>query len=256
MSGLRPVLPRVDRDDVRIVSVDEWDADSVAAQGGLADTIVDRWTQRPWRDDLMSVSVFTSLEEVVDARLLRGTDSGPTRPAVKRWRVVTYTQWAGERGGPVAGHRTPDREGPGGAEQPRTVEYSYYRSHYGQEPQPNLAAGASCVLFVTVDFDGADRQRQHAWIDAVLAALEAEPEPAPGLLAAHFHTSNDGIRVLNYAEWTTAEAHRDALNHGGDGIGQADLPEWRVVRQFLGIRANTVGRYTLHCSLDSGTTKR
>lgn len=129
---------------------------------------------------------------------------------------------------------------------PSLRTFERYRSHRPATPGP--ASQPGCVV-VTIDFDGPDPDRQRRWIDGVVAALAAEPEPAPELIAAHFHASVDGTQVVNYAEWTSAQAHRDALDHGPGGVGQADLPEWRRVRDFPGVAANTVGRYALHRSL-------
>ncbi|MBA3372880.1 MAG: antibiotic biosynthesis monooxygenase [Euzebyaceae bacterium] len=83
----------------------------------------------------------------------------------------------------------------------------------------------------------------------MLDALEAEPEPVPGLTSAQFHASTDGRQVINYAEWTSEQAHSDALDRGPDGVGQTDLPEWRRVRAFPGVTSNTVTRYILHQAL-------
>ena len=92
-------------------------------------------------------------------------------------------------------------------------------------------------------------ERQRGWIDTVIGALSSETEPLPGLVAAHFHVSTDGTRVLNDAEWTSEEAHQDALDRSGHGVvGRS--PEWRRVRSFPGVRRNDdVRRYRLHRSL-------
>ncbi|MCZ9338887.1 antibiotic biosynthesis monooxygenase, partial [Streptomyces sp. TRM76130] len=54
--------------------------------------------------------------------------------------------------------------------------------------------------------------------------------------------STDGTRVLNYAEWASAEAHADALAAPGDGIGSA-APSWERVQNWPGLRSSTVRRY-------------
>jgi hypothetical protein len=89
----------------------------------------------------------------------------------------------------------------------RTTAYQMYRS---TPPLPD-APPAACLATVTVDFEDSDAQRQRDWIDGVFAASDTgQASPSTGLIAAHFHTSLDGTRVLNMAEWTTAEAHRRA----------------------------------------------
>ena len=92
-----------------------------------------------------------------------------------------------------------------------------------------------------MEFDGPDRRRQRDWIDAVLLALEAD-EPHPGGLGAHFHTSIDGTRVLNYAEWKSEQAHVEALAAPGEGVGQA-TDAWHRVQHFPGLARSTVRRY-------------
>jgi hypothetical protein len=60
------------------------------------------------------------------------------------------------------------------------------------------------IVIATFDVDGPDRQE--AVISALVSTLESRPAP-PGMLSAYFHVSVDGSRVLNYAEWTTHDAH-------------------------------------------------
>jgi hypothetical protein len=82
------------------------------------------------------------------------------------------------------------------------VEYRPYRSVLlGRAP---VASG--CAVIATFDVDGPDRQRHI--IDSIADSLESKPTGShPGMLSANFHASADGTRVLNYAEWTTDEAH-------------------------------------------------
>ncbi|MER5462799.1 hypothetical protein ABT010_19370 [Streptomyces sp. NPDC002668] len=56
-----------------------------------------------------------------------------------------------------------------------------------------------------VEFDGPDTEPQRAWVDGVFEALGTEPHPHPGGIAGHFQVSADGTRVLNCAEWESAE---------------------------------------------------
>lgn len=221
-------LPDIADPAVAMVSVEQHDVADEHEQGAVADAIVASWSQELWPEHLRSVSCFVSIDPVVGVGFLRGTEAGD----VGGLRVVTYVQWTSAA-----------------ATSGRGV-FARYRSYQPTTSRPGPRPG--CVVFVTVDFDGPDGDRQRRWIDGVVAALAAEPQPAPGLIAAHFHASTDGTRVVNYAEWTSAQAHRDALADGPDGIGQAELPEWRRVREFPGVTANTVGRYALRRSLTAG----
>lgn len=85
-------------------------------------------------------------------------------------------------------------------------------------------------------------ERQRAWVDAVVEALEGEPNPHPGGICAHFHLGTDGTRVLNYAEWESAQAHLEALAAPGDGIGSGTA-RWERVQTWPGLKSSTVGRY-------------
>ena len=52
-----------------------------------------------------------------------------------------------------------------------------------------------------------------------------------------------GTRVLNYAEWDSAQAHADALAAPGSGIGSA-TELWHRVQNWPGLtQGGTVSRY-------------
>lgn len=105
------------------------------------------------------------------------------------------------------------------------VEYRPHRSVV-LDPAP-VAAG--CVVVATFDVDGPDRQRHI--IDSIADSLESTPvDHLPGMLSANFHTSADGTRVLNYAEWTSDEAHIAFL----DGASRAET--LRITREAPGVR--------------------
>jgi hypothetical protein len=141
--------------------------------------------------------------------------------------------------------RTIDETVPG-IERDGLAAYDLYRSHLTSAEAPDTG----CIVIVTIDFSDPNRDRQARWIDAVVAAIEADPEPDPGLISAHFHRSLDGSQVVNYAQWTSEQAHRDALSHGPDGLAQTDQPLWRRVFEFPGVAgASDVKRYREHRSL-------
>ena len=98
-----------------------------------------------------------------------------------------------------------------------------------------------CLVIVRQPLVRPDPGAQRDWVDTVLAALESDPHSPPGLLAATFFLSDDSGHVLNLAEWTSAEAHRAALQRGADAHAQhgslGDSPQWRAVRAHPAIRA-------------------
>lgn len=222
----------ISRPGVDLVAVTHWDLATPAEQRDNADALADGWATAPWPDGLISVTCLTSTGPGAEVGLLAGTQArdDPDRP---RWRVLTYEQWADERA-----HRRFRRTGPA------PVQYRLYRNH-----RNTLSQLTGCVVFVTIDFDGPGPERQRRWIDGVLAAFEAEPEPVPGLIAAHFHTSIDGTQVINYAEWSSERAYDEALNRGPDGVTQTELPQWRHVRDFPGVTTNTAARFAVHRTL-------
>ncbi|SEH03058.1 Antibiotic biosynthesis monooxygenase [Nonomuraea solani] len=150
--------------------------------------------------------------------------------------VLTYTQWAnGEAGHEFVAART-------GIE---PVEYRLYRSS-GRENPPV----PGCIVVVGVEFDGPDSQRQQHWIDTVFEAMAGETQPHPGGISGHFHMSTDGTRVLNYAEWTDEQAHRDALSKSGQAtVGSSR--GWRRVVDFPGVKSGGFRRYHLRHSLST-----
>ncbi|WP_424183619.1 antibiotic biosynthesis monooxygenase family protein [Actinokineospora sp. G85] len=54
-----------------------------------------------------------------------------------------------------------------------------------------------------------DRQRELA--DLLNAATEQVMRHVPGFISANIHLSDDGTRVVNYAQWESAETYRAML---------------------------------------------
>jgi quinol monooxygenase YgiN len=183
------------------------------------------WERRPWPSaDLLGYHLYT------------GHD-GST--------LMHYSQWRSEQAYEsfVKTHRQErndeiDTAVPG-IERLGLGRFRHYRSS-GAPDRGGRVPG--CVVIVDVEFEGPDPQRQRAWVDAVFEALGSEPRRHPGGIAAHFHVCTDGTRVLNYAEWESAEAHIEALAGPGEGIGAA-TERWRRVQNWPGLKGSTVTRY-------------
>ncbi len=176
--------------------------------------------QKSWPEGLISFSTFA------------GTDGGTT---------LSYTQWS---------EGTADRAFLRALTGAEPVEYRLYRSQTREDPPV-----PGCVVVVSVEFDGPDHQRQRRWVDTVFEALAAETVLHPGGISGHFHASTDGTRVLNYAEWTDEQAHRDALARSGQGaVGSA--PEWRKVQEFPGVRDSGFRRYHLLRSVSAAPSEK
>lgn len=91
------------------------------------------------------------------------------------------------------------------------------------------------------DVDGPERQRR--FIDEVFA-MTRDVAPMPGSIAAHFHISADGARVLNYAEWRDEQAHIDMVA-ADDPLGIRG----RITGGIEGVRPCGYRRWRLHTAL-------
>ncbi|MGW5091674.1 antibiotic biosynthesis monooxygenase [Streptomyces sp. 067-1] len=218
--------PRFDRPDVLAPFFSTWRVGTPERQRQAVDAIARTWERRPWpAEDLRGYHVYT------------GHD-GST--------LLHHSQWASEQAYEafVKTHRQErvdeiDTAVPG-IERLALNRYRRYRSATRDDRAAAVVPG--CVVIVDVEFEGPDPDRQRAWVDAVFEALESEPDPRPGGISAHFHLGTDGTRVLNYAEWESAEAHLDALAAPGDGVGSA-TPQWERVQNWPGLKSSTVSRY-------------
>lgn len=54
--------------------------------------------------------------------------------------------------------------------------------------------------------------RQQRLVDVLVGATDEVMRHLPGFVAANIHASTDGTRVVNYAQWESAEAFRAMLD--------------------------------------------
>ncbi|MEV6242091.1 hypothetical protein [Lentzea sp. NPDC051838] len=113
-----------------------------------------------------------------------------------------------------------------------------FQVYRGSPPRRDREVG--CVVLVTVDTE--NEATAKAWVDSVFVALASEPNPHPGGLGAVFHIREDGKRVINYAEWVSAEDHVDAVTAGSNGVG-SKTADWHRVQNFPGVQPVGVERY-------------
>ncbi|GAA1538117.1 hypothetical protein GCM10009678_20570 [Actinomadura kijaniata] len=131
-----------------------------------------------------------------------------TAPAPAPPDALTYTHLVGERDGTVLHYsQWPDGESAAAfaRARPEARPFTLYRS----SQTPGATDPTGCAVLARAVFDSPDPDRQRAWVDALLS-LETD-DPMPGLLAAHFHLSEDGTEIINYAAWTSREAHRAVM---------------------------------------------
>lgn len=230
--------PDVTRTDAGVVKASTWDVGTPERQRQAVEAIRKTWGSREWpRPGPLSYTVHTG-------------EDGRT--------LFHYSQWADEetfrafvRAGRDERNADIDAAVPG-IERIALHTYELYRSTPLGGPD---AREPGCVVIVDVEFEGPDKARQRDWVDGVFEALGTDPAPAPGGIGGHFHVSTDGTRVLNYAEWVSAQAHIDALAGPGDGVGSR-TPEWERVRNHPGVTGGSVHRYTPALSLRPGATGR
>ncbi|ARF61077.1 MULTISPECIES: antibiotic biosynthesis monooxygenase [Streptomyces] len=220
------------RPDAAIAKASTWNVGTPQRQREAVDAIRKVWESREWpHPGLLSYSVYTG-------------EDGAT--------LLHYSQWTGEqayqelvRDSRDARNAEIDAAVPG-IERVGIQTYEHYRSGLRAEGDTRETG---CVVIVDVEFAGPDRARQRDWVDSVFEALAEETGLPAGGIAAHFHTSTDGTRVLNYAEWESAGHHIAALAAPGEGVGSPS-PLWERVQKYPGMTGGGVNRYTPALSLE------
>jgi quinol monooxygenase YgiN len=74
-----------------------------------------------------------------------------------------------------------------------------------------ITVDAPIATLINVFTVPADRQRR--LVDLLVRATEEVMQHQPGFIAANFHASADGTRVVNYAQWESAEAFHAMLEN-------------------------------------------
>ncbi|MFD9905962.1 antibiotic biosynthesis monooxygenase [Streptomyces sp. NPDC059063] len=212
------------RSDVGLTFFSTWHVGTPERQRATVDAIAHAWESRVWpHEGLLSYNVYT------------GSD-GQTLMHHSQWRDDEAYQDFFANGRDQRNAEI-DAAVPG-IERLGLTKTRHYRTVAG-----GGTGTPEAFVTVEVDFEGPDAERQRAWVDTVATALASDPVPAPGLVAAHFHLSTDGRRMVNYAEWQSQQAHIDALAAPGDGVGSPS-PQWQKVREFPGVvQDSKVKRY-------------
>lgn len=222
------------RTDALLAKASTWNVGTQRRQREAVDAIRKAWENREWpHPGLLSYSVYAG-------------EDGAT--------LLHYSQWTGEQAYQDFVRESRDIRNAEidaavpGIERLELRTYELYRSGL-------RAAGdtreTGCLVIVEAEFDGPDPARQRAWVDAVFEALGEEADLPAGGIAAHFHASTDGTRVINYAEWESAEHHIAALAAPGEGVGSPS-PLWERVRNYPGMTGGGVHRYTPVLSMEPG----
>nr|WSU75183.1 antibiotic biosynthesis monooxygenase [Streptomyces anulatus] len=209
--------PDLRRTDVASVFVGQRYARSREEALTVLEQTVVEWSGASWPAGILSFSCFLSAEEDTVLTYAQCADGDSYQPFVRSLR-----------GPAVAG----------------AVEYRPRRSV--------VVRGASgvpgCVITATFDVDGAERQDRV--VNSLVDVLDVPPaEQPPGMLSANFHTSVDATRVLNYAEWTSVEAHLAFLD------SMTRVKTLRASGDVPGVRPIGFKRFHLYRSIAPGESR-
>lgn len=201
-------LPDVRRPDAAAVFVAARHVPDRAAGLAALQGAADQWAEASWPAGVLSLSGFLNTDDDT---------------------VLTYAQCA-----------DPDayRELRASLDGPAAAEPVEYRPHRSLVLNPGVPG---CVIVAVFDVDGPDRQE--LIIDSIATTVREAAHRHPGMLSANFHVSRDGTRVLNYAEWTSDEAHVAFLEGATHGATR------RVSDTTPGVRPIGFKRYHLRHAL-------
>lgn len=87
-------------------------------------------------------------------------------------------------------------------------------------PVTTITEAAPVATLVNVFTVSPDRQQQ--LVDLLVRATDEVMRHVPGFVAANIHASTDGTRVVNYAQWESADAFHAML---GDATAQEHMNE-------------------------------
>ncbi|WP_394835535.1 antibiotic biosynthesis monooxygenase [Pendulispora rubella] len=186
-------LPDFMRPDVGCVVTSVWYLGSYERQRAAADAAIEAWKQLPWPEECISNNCYLS----PDGKL-----------------VWFYGQWTSEEA-----HRAFSRTQRSLVAEAvdRAVSNVQRMGVIRSRVQRNMSQRRDifpgCIILVTIATDGPEHQLQVE--QTIFSRIVREGAPAhPGGVGGHLLFSNDGKRVLVYAEWTSEAAHRDALQSG------------------------------------------
>ena len=90
-----------------------------------------------------------------------------------------------------------------------------------------IEAHAHHLTLVNVFTVSPDRQRE--LVDLLIDATERVIQHVPGFISANIHASVDGTRVVNYAQWESADAFQAMLK---DSAAQAHISAAAAIASY------------------------
>jgi quinol monooxygenase YgiN len=90
-------------------------------------------------------------------------------------------------------------------------------------PETKIAVAAGTGQVTLINVFTVDPARQTALLEALDKSTTEIFLTVPGFLSANLHTSLDGARVINYAQWASEAQYREALQRDDvrEHIGEA-----------------------------------
>jgi len=185
--------PDFTRADVGCAITSVWYLGTYERQRAAADAAMDAWQKLPWPEGCISFNCYLS----PDGKL-----------------VWFYGQWASEEAHRAFSQRQRSLVAEAVDRAVTNVQRMGVvrsRVHRSMSQRSDLFPG--CIILVTIATDGPKEQLQVE--ETIFARVVKDGAPAhPGGIGGHLLFSNDGKRVLVYAEWTSEAAHRDAMQSG------------------------------------------
>lgn len=189
MTTTRSAMPDITRSDVGTILVSPWIVGTPKRQRDAVDATIAEWKVAPWPQAFLSLNCFVSGDGATVLNYAQWTDDDAHREFVRTYRPTLV--------------RGIDDAVPG-IERPGLVRY---RLH-GSVVAPDHRHGE---LVAVLTYDTLDVQQARQLADDARGRIA--PELPPGLLAAHFHISVDGTRVLIYEEWADEAAATSSTHH-------------------------------------------
>lgn len=91
-----------------------------------------------------------------------------------------------------------------------------------------ISTDAEVATLINVFTVQPDRQRE--LVDVLVRATEEVMQHIPGFVAANIHASTDGTRVVNYAQWESAEAFQAML---GEATAQEHMNQATALAEHV-----------------------
>lgn len=207
--------------DMATALVSKWRVKKSEYQKAAGDAAIEVWDHVKWPEGLLSHSVYLGNDEHTIFQYSQWTGSEA---------IEAFTQKNLPKRAEIAHERVP------GLERIEAIKYRHYRSMLSDHPERE----PGCIILV--EFETGNHAIQKEFVDSLIETMESKKNLHHfGSIASHFHVSLDGNRVLNYAEFTSEQAHEEIVQaHLQDGD---EVPN--LIRNIPGLKTLGFKRYRL-----------